>query len=341
LILAGDVGGTKTNIGLFEPHLDRFPCVRKASYSSAEHSGLGSIIDDFLAGEVLTGACVGIAGPVIDNRCRTSNLSWEVDGNELARGHGLPWLMLINDLVANADGIPVLEPEDFSVLNEADAVEGAPQVLVSAGTGLGMSIIPRTSSRSRPLPSEGGHQTFAPRTELESRLAAHLWRIHGHVSVERVVSGPGLANIFHFLVAEEGIRPDPEVARLVETGDPGRAIGEAGVAGTCPVAVATLDLFLEAYGAVAGNLALACLARGGVYLGGGIAPHLLPRMADGTFMRGFTGKGRFTDLLSRIPVKVIENPLTALLGAARRGFIVSKASRSPGPPAPTVRPSPA
>jgi len=324
LILAGDVGGTKTNIGLFDPHLGKFPCIRKATYVSAAHAGLGSIIDGFLDGERVSGACVGIAGPVIDNRCRTPNLLWEVDGNEVAREHGLPWLLLVNDLVANADGIPVLEPEDLTVLNEADAVEGAPLALVSAGTGLGMSIVPRASSRSRPLPSEGGHQTFAPRTPLEARLAARLQRTYGHVSVERVVSGPGLANIFHFLVEEEGIRPDPEVARRVETGDPGRAIGEAGVAGSCPAAVATLDLFLEAYGAVAGNLALACLARGGVYLGGGIAPRLIPRMADGTFMRGFTGKGRFTDLLSRIPVKVIENPLTALLGAARRGFIFSR-----------------
>jgi glucokinase len=324
MILAGDVGGTKTNIGLFAPHLDEFSCVRQATYRSREHAGLGPILDDFLAGESVAGACVGIAGPVLDNRCRTPNLSWDVDGNELARRLGLPWLVLINDLVANADGIPVLEPEDFAVLNEADAVEGATQVLVSPGTGLGMSIIPRTSVRSRPLPSEGGHQSFAPRTDLEARLAARLRGRFGHVSVERVVSGPGLGNIFSFLVAKEGIEPDPEVARQVETGDPGRAIGEAGVAGTCPAAVAALDLFLEAYGAAAGNLALTCLARGGVYLGGGIAPRLLPRLADATFMRGFTGKGRFTDLLSRIPVKVILNPKTALFGAARRGHLLSR-----------------
>jgi glucokinase len=324
LILAGDIGGTKTVIGLFQAHLDTVCSVRTATYRSADHPGLGSILDAFLEGETVTGACVGIAGPVVDNRCRTPNLSWDVDGNEVAREHGLPWLTLVNDIVANADGIPVLLPEDFTVLNEADAVEGAPQVLVSAGTGLGMCIIPRTIARSRPLPSEGGHQTFAPRTDLEMRLAAHLRGTFGHVSAERVVSGPGLVNIFRFLVDQEGIEPDPEVARRVREGRAGAAIGEAGVAGTCPAAVAALDVFLSAYGAVAGNLALVCLARGGVFLGGGIAPKLLPRMTDGTFMRAFTAKGRFADLLSRIPVRVIENPLTALLGAARRGYLLSR-----------------
>ncbi len=324
MILAGDIGGTKAVIGLFEPHLEQLACVRKATYRSADHPGLGSIIDDFLRGESVRGACVGIAGPVIDNRCKTPNLSWEVNGNEVARAHGLPWLVLENDLVANADGIPVLLPEDFTVINEADAVEGAPQAMISPGTGLGMTIIPRTNVRSRPLPSEGGHQTFAPRTARERRLAAHLEGIFGHVSAERVVSGRGLSNIFRFIVDVEGVEPRPEVAHEVETGDGGRAIGQAGIAGTCPAATATLDLFLEACGAVAGNLALVSLARGGVFLGGGIAPKLLPRMVDGTFMRGFTGKGRFTDLLSRIPVKVIENPLTALLGAARRGHLISR-----------------
>lgn len=324
MILAGDVGGTKTVIGLFEPHHDQFVCVRQARYRSGDHSGIGSIIDDFMQGEPVSGACVGIAGPVVDNRCTTPNLSWEVDGNAVARDHGLPWLVLVNDIVANADGIPVLVPEDFTILNEADAVEGAAQAMVSPGTGLGMTIIPRTSPRSRPLPSEGGHQTFAPRSARERRLAAHLEGIYGHVSAERVVSGPGLSNVFRFVVAEEGVAPNPEVAREVESGDGGRAIGEAAIAGTCPAARATMDVFLEAWGAVAGNLALISLARGGIFLGGGIAPKLLPLLTDGTFMRGFTGKGRFTDILSRIPVKVIENPLTALLGAARRGHLIAR-----------------
>jgi glucokinase len=188
-----------------------------------------------------------------------------------------------------------------------------------------MTIIPRTSARSRPLPSEGGHQTFAPRTARERRLAAWLEeKFGGHVSAERVVSGTGLSNVFRFIVEQEGTAPDPDVAREVETGDGGRAIGEAALAGSCPAAIATMDIFLEAYGAVAGDLALTCLARGGMFLGGGIVPKLLPRLTDGKFMRGFTGKGRFTDLLSRIPVKVIENPLTALLGAARRGHLLAR-----------------
>ncbi len=313
MILAGDIGGTKTNVGLFRVSGE---LVRQATYQSADHIGLLPIIRDFLGEQTVAAACFGIAGPVVDNRTRTPNLAWEVDGEILAQQAGLPLVKLINDLSATAEGIPVLEPAEIAELNAGTADETGNAALIAAGTGLGMSIIDRAEGGWQPLSSEGGHQSFAPHDERELGLLAYLLRELPHVSVERVVSGPGLLHIYRYL-REAGVPADEETARRIEKGDAPAEITRAAENGTCPACDEALRMFLSAYGAAAGDLALAALATGGLFVGGGIAPKLWPRIADGTFLAAFLAKGRLRSLLENVPVRLIRNPDTALRGAAR------------------------
>jgi glucokinase len=313
MILAGDIGGTKTNVGLFRTSGE---LIRRATYQSADHTGLLPIIQDFLGEQTVAAACFGIAGPVVGNRTRTPNLAWEVDGELLAQEAGLPVVKLINDLSATAEGIPVLQPAEIAELNRGTADEVGNAALIAAGTGLGMSIIARVDGGWQPLPSEGGHQSFAPHDEREQGLLAYLHRELPHVSVERVVSGPGLLHIYRYL-REAGVLADAATAQRIEKGDAPAEISRAAEAATCPACAESLRMFLSAYGAAAGDLALTALATGGLYVGGGIAPKLWPRIADGTFRAAFLAKGRLRPLLENIPVYLIRNPDTALRGAAR------------------------
>ncbi len=324
LVLAGDIGGTSTRIGLFEVAAGRLAAVAKEHYVSRDHSGLDAIVRAFRAAHAdpIVGACFGVPGPVMNGRVDAPNLAWGVDERELARTIGLPSVGLINDLEANAHGIFTLSPADFVVLNEGapDAVGNI--AVISAGTGLGEAGMYWDGVQHHPFATEGGHADFGPHSDAEVELLRHLRRRFGsHVSAERVVSGPGLANIYEF-ARDTGLGTEPEwLTRAIREGDPPAVISQAGLAGTSDLCVRALDLFVEAYGDEAGNLALKLMAKGGVYLGGGIAPRIIDKLKGPAFMAAFTAKGRLEPLLRSMPVKVIANDQTALFGAARRAAL--------------------
>ena len=328
VILAGDVGGTKTNLGLFAESPGGLRPVATATFVSARYPGLAAVAREFLgqpaaaAAGLPAAACFGIAGPVDGNRTKTPNLAWEIDGNAVAAELGLPAVRLVNDLYATAEGIPLLTGGQLHTL-QAGAAPGpalANQVLIAAGTGLGMALMPVGERGRVTVPSEGGHADYAPRDEDETALLLYLRRRFGeHVSAERVVSGRGLLAIYDFLRDSGYAAESPALRAALEAGagDPSQAISEAGLAGTDVLASRALDMFAAAYGAAAGNLALVGTATGGVYIGGGIAPKILPKLTGGLFLRAFLDKGRFASYLERVPVRVILDDRTALLGAAR------------------------
>jgi glucokinase len=324
MILAGDIGGTKSDLGLFEIVDGELRLVRSHRYRSREFAGLAAVIEAFLAAGPVEGpieiSCFGIPGPVIDNRASTANLAWVVDGAEVAAESRVPRVVLINDLVATAEGLPMLAPDEVAVLQEGAAERDGNRALIAAGTGLGMALIPCVGDRWVPVPSEGGHMDFAPRTEEEIGLMRYLRERFGRVSAERVVSGLGLFNIYQYLRDIGHLPETPRVREaLAEGEDPARVIGEAALAGSasCGLCARALKMFVAAYGAAAGNLALLGTATGGVWLGGGISPKILPRLKDGLFIQTFVAKGRFVPFLEKIPVRVILNDRAALLGAAR------------------------
>jgi len=320
LILAGDVGGTSTRLAYFRGERGgELELVAERHFPSAQHASLYEIVRLFAAEHHLTPerACFGIAGPIVQGGVKTPNLPWSIERAELARQVGLPALQLINDLAANTYGIASLKGEDFAVLNQGKADPTGVIAVVSAGTGLGESLAYWDGDGHRPLPSEAGHADFAPRSDLEADLLRYLRGEHGRVSYERVVSGPGLLNIYRFLKEGRYLPEDPGVAALLQAGDPGAVITGAALAGSCPLCGKTLDVFLSVYGAECGNAALRFLATGGVYLGGGIAPHILSKLREPTFLEAFTDKGRLSPLLATIPLMVILNDRAALLGAGR------------------------
>lgn len=325
MILAGDVGGTKIAMGLYRRsgggESRTVQRVRSETFASGDYDGLAPVIQSFLrhsdadAADV-EAACFGVAGPVLDNVTRTPNLAWEIDGAAVARTVGLGSVLLINDLLATAEGTLDLEDAQLETLQEGEPDADGNAVLIAAGTGCGMALLPHLGGRLRPVPTEGGHQDFAPRTEAEFALMEYLGRRYGRVSVERVVSGPGLVAIYDHL-CELGDPPeDPELRDRIERTDPAQAISRAALEDAEPLASKALDMFVSAYGAAAGNLALVGFATGGVYVGGGIAPKILDRLRQGPFLDSFRAKGRFRDFVERMPVKVVLNPHTAMAGAA-------------------------
>jgi glucokinase len=320
MILAGDIGGTKTLIALFEGTGDSLRQVHEESFPSREHRSLEEILGLFRqarAGVVLQAACFGVAGPVLEGKSRTTNLPWELDEEVLSRVLGAP-VKLLNDLEAMGYGMLYLRPEELLPLNPGAPPRGNGNVaVIAAGTGLGEGMLYWDGRRHHPLASEGGHADFAPRTEQEIELLRWLRARHGHVSYERILSGPGLYNVFSFLRETGAARETPALAaRLKEVADPNIAITELGVSGADPLCAAALELFGTLYGAEAGNLALKCVALGGVFVGGGIAPHIVSVLQNGCFLRGFLDKGRFDSLLKGLAVQVALNPNVALLGAA-------------------------
>jgi glucokinase len=318
MILAGDVGGTKTELALVEARGDRLHVVRAARYPSRSFPSLEAIIRQFLAGQpvpALAAACFGVAGPVIDGHSITTNLPWTVDEPTLAADIPVPRATLLNDLEAMAWGVMSLPAADFATLQEGTPRVGT-MALVAAGTGLGEALMIWEGARHLVVPSEGGHVDFAPRDAREAGLLAFLQAHLGRVSVERVLSGPGVFHIYRYLRRAREV-PEPEWLRqAIASGDPSAVVGEAGLAGTDPICVETVDLFASVYGAVAGNLALIVLAAGGVFIGGGIAPKLRGKLEDGTFMRAFRDKGRMAALLESYPVRLCLNDRAPLLGAA-------------------------
>jgi glucokinase len=323
MILAGDIGGTKTTVALFEEAgSDELRLVRDATYPSKEHGSLEEILAKFLSAErtqpKLAGACFGVAGAVIEGKCRTTNLPWELVESDLARAVGAPRAKLLNDLEAAAYGMLYLRPDELCVLNSGVQPKRKGNVaVIAAGTGLGEAILYWDGHSHNPLASEGGHAEFAPRTDQEIELLRYLRdKYGGHVSYERVLSGPGYMNIYTFL-RDKGYHPEsPALAEKLKSGNPGAIITQLGLAGEDPLCVATNELFATLYGAEAGNLALTCVAVGGVYIGGGIAPKMLPALQNGSLLRGFTYKGRFAELMKSIEVNVALNPRAPLIGAA-------------------------
>jgi glucokinase len=324
MILAGDIGGTKTNLALFDASGES-PCAPRArgSYASAKYSSLEAILAAFVAEhrpEKIDAACLAVAGPVVRDEVRATNLVWMVERASLARALGLSRVYLINDLEATAYGVETLPPESLLTLNEGDGFVQGHRALIAAGTGLGMAGIFWDGARFHPMPSEGGHTDFAPRGETQVALLEYLRRkVGGRVSCERVLSGLGLLNIYEFLRDDQGEEEPAWLAREIETaGDAAAVISRAALAGKAELAVRTLEIFVDVYGAAAGNLALLLKPVGGLYVGGGIAPKILDKLRDGAFMRAYSDKGRMSALAASFPVRIILDDKTALYGAARR-----------------------
>jgi len=320
MILAGDIGGTNTRLALFDGTPDHLNPVDIEVFPSPQFSGLPEIVRKYQAkhNQTVKAAAFGLPGAVVDGRVETTNLPWIVDSRHLAQELGLERVDLINDLFANAHGIVLLKETDFVALNQGTPSPTGNRVLVSAGTGLGEAgLLAEAGGGFRPFPSEGGHSDFAPTNEIQMDLLRYLLGRFEHVSYERVLSGPGLHNIYEFLRDTKRAEEPAWLADEIKNGDPSAAIAKSGLAGGAAIAVQALDIFVSIYGAEAGNLTLKVVATAGAFIGGGIAPKIVAKLQDGTFMKAFTAKGRFHALLSNVPVRVITNDKTALFGAGR------------------------
>ena len=345
MILAGDIGGTKTNLALYDWPTERVEPVRMETFHSADYKSLEEILEEFLTPPKppmrldemdaeqsgideetdealpeepvkLTAACFGVAGPVLENHAQTTNLPWVVDGAAIAKRFDIPRVQLLNDLEATAYGILLLRPDEVEVLNPGTPPKKRQALaLIAAGTGLGEAILFWDGKSYRPMPSEGGHADFAPNNDYEIELLRYLRSQFLHVSYERILSGPGLLAIYEYVRDTKKNEPT-WLAEKIKVGDPAAEIAEAGLKGQAEIAKQSLELFASIYGAEAGNLALKSLSLDGVYVAGGMAPKLIKKLQDGTFMKAFMNKGRYKRLLSNMPVKVVMNQQTALLGAA-------------------------
>jgi glucokinase len=322
VVLAGDIGGTKTNVGLFVMGKKRPEPLVVESFASREAPNLENIADGFLKGHPasISSACFGIAGPVINGRCRTTNLPWVVSETQLKRRFHWRHVCLLNDLAAAAIAVPLLRRSEQVPLNKGIPQKKGNLALLSPGTGLGQAMLAFHDGEYVLLSSEGGHISFSPTTEAEIELWRYLRKKFGHVSVERVLSGPGLANIYSWLKDSGRFKEPRWLKALLKQGDPAKAISENALQKKQALCVESLRFYVSILGSVAGNLALTSMAVGGVYLGGGIPPKILPALKQGVFLKTFMAKGRFADVLARIPVRVILNDQAALLGAAHAAF---------------------
>ncbi len=317
-ILAGDVGGTKTNLAFFEPDGKRLVRREMRSFQNRDYPGLEAILGEFLSGaSPVERVCLGVAGPVIAGKCRLTNLPWVVDREGVRAAAGARRAFLLNDLQATAFAVPFLARDAVAVLQEGKADPEGNIGVIAAGTGLGEAYLVRAGEAYVPVATEAGHADFAPRGERQARLHRHLEALHGRVSVERVLSGPGLEAIYRFLRETEGLPDVPGDAGPLSADDPPRAIAQAGLAGGPGACGEALRLFVSVYGAQAGNLALQVMGSGGIYLGGGIAPAILPALSRPEFLDAFLDKGRFREFLAQVPVRVVLDDTAALLGAAQ------------------------
>jgi len=324
MILAGDVGGTKVHLALYNFEQGRLQKVRDKKFPAQSYDGLEKIVLEFLSGETeqISAACFGCPGPVKENRLKLTNLPWTLDGRLLSADLKIDHVFLINDLEANGYGIPELGPEAIFTLFEGDPGAVGHRALIAAGTGLGEAVLVWNGRIHVPIPSEGGHTDFAARNDLEIELLQYLrMTLKGRVSWERVVSGLGLKNIYHFLRDAKKIDEPAWLKARIKSEDQNAVIGECGSKspdeeGYSKLCAHTLDMFAAAYGAEAGNSALKVLAAGGIYLGGGIAPKILHKLQEGAFMEAYLDKGRLSPLLESIPVRVILDDSCALMGAA-------------------------
>lgn len=317
-VLAGDIGGTHARLALVEIDEGGWSLCAERQFDSGAYEGLAPIVREFVEGlgETVEHASFGLACPISDGVCKLTNLDWEIDAARFPSEIGVADARLINDFDCIGHAIPRLGADDLVELQGGTAQEHAPIAVIGAGTGLGQGVLGWVDGRYRVLSSEGGHSDLAARDELQWRLVKHLSARFGHVSWERAVSGPGLANIYEFL-AVDGFAPErPAVRREILDGDPGEVISRHGLAGDDELCVKALDLFADLLGAAAGNLALTVRAGAGLYVAGGIAPKILDKLRDGTFLAAFRAKGRLSSLVENLPVWVIVNPEVGLIGAA-------------------------
>ncbi len=316
MLLAGDIGGSKALVGLFAPEPARPDRVEVRNFPTREYPSLEAILEDFLRGHggpsVVLAASFGVAGPIVGQAARLTNVPWVVDAAAVRARFGIPRVTLLNDLEATAWSIPVLRPDELAVIQQGRPVPTGNAAVIAAGTGLGEALLHNVDGRMVPSPTEGGHADFAPTTPDEIALLAHLVVRFGRADYERVLSGPGLVNLYHFThqrPCEAGeIDADPAGAPALIT--------RSALERRCPDCVRALQIFVSVYGAEAGNLALRSMATAGVFLGGGIAHKILPALTDGRFIAAFRAKAPLDEMVSRVPVSVVLNEEAGLLGAA-------------------------
>ena len=328
MILAGDIGGTNARLAYFQPQNGHLQLVSERVFPSREHSEFGEIVTQFLddSGTRPEVACFGIAGPVRNGRVETSNLPWVIEQARLAKQIHLPATLLINDLEASAWGIGALSASDLVPLNRVAATAIGNQAVLAPGTGLGEAGLYWDGTRHHVFACEGGHTDFAPQNELQVELLRYLRSRFGHVSYERVLSGPGLVNVYEFLRDHGGGKESCEFAANLKTHDPAATISRAALDGSSELAEKAMDVWISVYGAEASNLALKAMATGGLYLAGGITPKILSKLTGPLFMESFLDKGRLRPLVEAIPVQVVTNDKAGLLGAARCAAV--RASKS-------------
>ena len=319
MILAGDIGGTNARLAYFQPSNGHLKLVSERVFPSREHKELGEIAVKFVeeSGTRPDVACFGIAGPVRHGRVETSNLPWVVEQSELAKQLHVPATFLINDLEASAWGVGGLDDSDLVPLNNVKEKAVGNQAVIAPGTGLGEAGLFWDGSRHRVFACEGGHTDFAPINDLQIELLRFLQARFGHVSYERILSGPGLVNVYEFLRASGNDSENQELRHEIDAGDAAAAISKAAMNRTSILAEKSLELWIAVYGAEASNLALKVMATGGLFLAGGISPKILSRLQDSLFMQNFLDKGRMRALIEAIPVCVVTNDKAGLLGAAR------------------------
>lgn len=341
LLLAGDIGGTKTILRLVEAEADRIETARnnqfEKRYTSREFPDLVPMVQTFLQqAQEETGqtfqpqkACFGIAGPVVNNTSKVTNIGWTLEADRLSEQLSIPQILLINDFAAVGYGLLALDESDLQTLQAGKREPNAPIALIGAGTGLGQGYLIHNGKEYQVFGSEGGHTDFSARTELEFQLSRYLLEKLDieRVSAERIVSGQGIVSIYQFLRDRHFAAESPEIAKLMQiweseigksekTADPAAAISQAALEKRDRLSEKTMQIFIEAYGAEAGNLSLKLLSYGGLYIAGGIAAKILPLMEEGSFLRSFALKGRMRSLMERIPVQVVLNPQVGLIGAA-------------------------
>jgi glucokinase len=326
MILAGDIGGTNARLAYFQPQNGHLRLVSERVFPSREHSELGEIVTQFVdeSGTRPEVACFGIAGPVRNGRVETSNLPWIIEQSRLAKQIHLPATLLINDLEASAWGIGALEATDLVALNHVEGPTVGNQAVIAPGTGLGEAGLFWDGTRHHVFACEGGHTDFAPTDDQQIDLLRYLRARFGHVSYERILSGPGLVNVYEFLRDSGCSKESAEFAAVLKNSDPAAAISRAALDGTQPLAVKALDIWITVYGAEASNLALKTMATGGLFLSGGISPKILSKLTGPLFMQSFLEKGRLRPLVEAIPVQVVTNEKSGLLGAARCASVRGK-----------------
>lgn len=322
-VLSGDIGGTKTRLAIISVEGTQLHTEREKSYSSRDYAAFDELLSDFLHDSNIPGcASFGVAGPVQGRVVQTTNLPWRIDADALQNKFRFEQCLLLNDLEATASGLPALNRDDLFTLNEGTPESDTNAAVIAAGTGLGEAGLFWDGRQYRPFATEGGHASFSPGDDIEIALLRYMQQRHAHVSWERIVSGPGLVSLHEFLRIHRKATPPDWLLYEIQHGDAAAAIANAALGERDELCIETLDWFVRLYGAEAGNLALKVMSRGGLYLGGGIAPKILSRLQTGAFLEAFFNKGRMRPLLEAMPVKVIMNDRAALYGPALQAAII-------------------